>query len=82
MIERLMNNELERIWEEAVVVWFKVSYYTDICTEGLKETTQHLGQDTQSPGRIWGQDLPNTNNYEHKSAELMFYYTHKLQYFL
>jgi hypothetical protein len=46
-----MNNELERIWKEAVVDCFKELF--GFCLEGLREITKYLSQDS----RFSGQDL-------------------------
>jgi hypothetical protein len=44
----LMNDELGRIWKEAV--WPNLKYYPGICLEVLRETTNNC-QDSQFPGR-------------------------------
>jgi hypothetical protein len=50
-----VNDELEMMWEEAVVV------YVGISLEQLRKTTKHLSQDSQSLGR----DLnPEPSEYE------------------
>jgi hypothetical protein len=38
MIERLMNNKLDKIWPN-------LGHYPGICQEELKKTTKHLSQD-------------------------------------
>jgi hypothetical protein len=40
MVERLVNNEFEGLWKEAVVTQFKVSYYLGICQKGLRKTRE------------------------------------------
>jgi hypothetical protein len=39
-VERVMNDEMERIWKGAIVV--KWSYYPGICLEGPRKTTNNL----------------------------------------
>jgi hypothetical protein len=46
-----MNNELERILKEAVA---------GICLEGLRKTTETLGEDSRPRVEILIRDLPNT----------------------
>lgn len=48
MVGSLMNNELETIWKEALMAWFKV--LLGICLDGLRETTEILSQDGWSLG--------------------------------
>jgi hypothetical protein len=42
-----MNNELERMWKEAVVA----QYYPGICLEGMRKTMKNLIEDSQSLGQ-------------------------------
>jgi hypothetical protein len=48
MIEWLVNNELERMCNEAVMVKFKV--LPGICLEGLRKATKSLSEDSVPPG--------------------------------
>jgi hypothetical protein len=45
----IVNNELERTWEETVVAYLR--YYPGICLEGLRKTTKKTRQYIRSPGR-------------------------------
>jgi hypothetical protein len=44
-----MNDNLERIWKEAVVT--QSTYYAGIFPEGLKEIAKYFIQDSRCPGR-------------------------------
>jgi hypothetical protein len=46
---RFKNDELGRIWKEAVVTYSK--YDDDIYMEGLRKIKQNLTQDSRLPGR-------------------------------
>jgi hypothetical protein len=58
-----MNNELEKIWKEAVVT---LRYYPGIFLEGLRKATKNLSRDSQSLGL----DL-NPGPYEHETGFLI-----------
>jgi hypothetical protein len=45
-----MNDELERMWKEAVLAQFKVRNYPGICLEELRKPRYNINQDSQSPG--------------------------------
>jgi hypothetical protein len=42
-----VNNELERIWKEAVVA---LRYYPNICVEELRNSIKTVSQDNRSSG--------------------------------
>lgn len=44
-----MNNEMERIWKEAIFASFEVLYR--YLPGELRKTTKNLSQDSRSPGR-------------------------------
>jgi hypothetical protein len=44
-----VNNELDRVWKEAVMALFEVLSWH--LPEGLRKTTKDLGQNSWSPGR-------------------------------
>jgi hypothetical protein len=46
---RLMNNELERISNEAM--WSNLKYYPGICLDRVRKITKTSVQDSRSPGR-------------------------------
>jgi hypothetical protein len=50
MIAWLMKDELEMVWKQAAVacLW----YYTRICLEGLRNTTENISRDSRSPGQF------------------------------
>jgi hypothetical protein len=48
MIECLMNNELEKIWKEAVTAYFKV--LSQHLPEDTEENHETLSQEILSPG--------------------------------
>ena len=56
----MVINDLERIWNEAVVVQSK--YYPDICVEKLGKTTKTLCEDGKSPGRDLDQRPPENTS--------------------
>jgi hypothetical protein len=45
-----VNDELERMWKEAVVASFKV--LCRICLEGLIKTAKNLSQDSRPPAEL------------------------------
>jgi hypothetical protein len=44
-----MNDELEVIWNEAVVAYF--GHYPGLCLEGVRRVTKNLNQGSRCPGR-------------------------------
>jgi hypothetical protein len=44
-----VNNELERLWKEAV--WRNLKSYLGICLEEMKKTVKNLNQDRWSSGQ-------------------------------
>jgi hypothetical protein len=47
-----MDNELEELWKDTTVAYFKV------LLEGLRKTVKNLSQDSQSPGYNLNPALP------------------------
>jgi hypothetical protein len=48
MVGRLVNDELERIWREAIVTKFR--YYPGTCLEGLRKTSKGFNHENQPFG--------------------------------
>jgi hypothetical protein len=60
MIESLMNNELEGLWEEAVVARFKVllsQHFSGETEENIENTSLRIAG---ARAEIWNQELLNT----------------------
>jgi hypothetical protein len=58
----IANNELERMWKEAVVAYLR--HCPGICLERLRKTTKTFSQDRRFPGRDLNpgpSDLPRTD---------------------
>jgi hypothetical protein len=55
MVGRLVNNELEGIWKEAIMGYSM--YYAGISLEGLANIAETLCQDTWGPSRGSNQAL-------------------------
>jgi hypothetical protein len=54
-----VNYELDRIWKKRM--WPYLNFYTGIFLEGLRKTSKHISQDSQSPGRYLN---PGPSEYE------------------
>jgi hypothetical protein len=54
-----MNDELERMWKEAVVAWV-LRYYAGICLQGLRKPAKNLIMIAGLRPEIWTRDIPNT----------------------
>jgi hypothetical protein len=52
-----MNGELERMWKEAVVTFFR--YYLGICLDGLRKIMKNL-RIAGHRAEIWTRDLRST----------------------
>jgi hypothetical protein len=66
-----MNNELEKIWKEAVVVYS--GYYPSVCLEGLRTTTRESsGRRAGVPAEVKTEHLPNTNLEHYLYTNLLF----------
>jgi hypothetical protein len=53
-----VNDDLERIWKEAVVAWFKVLYRHS--SEGTDEGHEIYVRIAGLRAKIWTRDFPNT----------------------
>jgi hypothetical protein len=53
-----MNDELERIWKEAIVTQSK--YFRGICMEGLRKITDNVTENSGSPEKNSNLALPVT----------------------
>jgi hypothetical protein len=45
----IVNNEVQKMWTEAIVAWFKI--LSRFSLEGLRKTTKYLRHDSYRPGR-------------------------------